>query len=159
MIQRIQSVYLFISIVLIVVSGFVGNIFNVITNSNNTTYGYQANEVYVIGTKTLISSEPQYLWFYPIVIALVGLYALFSFKDLKKQLKLARIYWGAVIATLLIHVGMKYYTQFQVEEGQLIQASAGASFYLTVIAMPFAHLAFMNILKDKRTIASIDRIR
>ena len=81
------------------------------------------------------------------------------FKDLKKQLKLARIYWGAVIATLLIHVGMKYYTQFQVEEGQLIQASAGASFYLTVIAMPFAHLAFMNILKDKRTIASIDRIR
>ncbi len=159
MIQRIQSIYLVISIALVVTSGFVGNIFNVITRSENTTYGYDAITKYTLDTKTVISSAPEYLWVLPLMIAVLGLYVMFSFKKLAKQVRLARMYWGILLMTLLVQIGFKYYMQFSMDKADFIQASMGASFYLTLIAMPFAHLAFMNILKDKRTIASIDRIR
>lgn len=159
MIQRIQSIYLFVASALLVTSGFVGNIYNIITRSSNTTYGYNAITKYTLDSKEVIETTPQYLWVYPIVLAVFGLYTMISFKDLKKQVKLARMFWGFIILTLLVQIGIKYYMQMNVEKGDFIQAAMGAQFFLTVIAMPFSHLAFMSILKDKRTIESIDRIR
>lgn len=159
MIQRIQSIYLFVAVALLAASGFVGNVFNIISRSNNTLYGYDAIAKYTLDSKQLISTEPQYLWVYPVALAIFGIYALISFKNLKKQLKLSRLFWGFIILTLLVQLGLKYYMQFSMDKADFIQASMGAQFYLTVIAMPFSHLAFMGVLKDKRTIDSVDRIR
>ncbi len=159
MIQRIQSIYLFIATVLIAVSGFVGNSFHIITKKSNTGYSFNSITEKTLDLKFVMNEEKLFMWIFPVLIAAFGMYVIFSYKRIAKQVKLARYFWGLTILLLIAQLAIKYYLQFQIDKQDLLQAGMDRAFFFGVIAMPFAHLGFMSILRDKRKIDSIDRIR
>lgn len=159
MLQRIQSIYLFLSVVLITVSAFVGDVFVIVSKKSSVAYSYHSVIEKTLDGKFVMNEQQLLMWIFPLVIAAFGMYVIFKYKRIAKQIKLARYFWGLTLGLLIIQLALKYYFEYQLDKKDILQSGMGAAFYIDVIAMPLAHLGFMSILRDKRKIDSVDRIR
>ncbi len=158
MIQRIQSVYLFLVIVLLSVVTFGTEIFSFLTEQSSFVFSSYGIHEYHLKSGDLLSLSA-----YPFYLSLSGLIllaflTLMSYKNLNRQLKLARItfyiYLLFVVALLIFStIGGKY-----VADG-IIKRELGLGYFLFIAGLPFAFLANIGIKRDKNLIDSLNRLR
>lgn len=160
MIQRVQTLYYAISMILLSILLTGMDIFRFVTEK--TTYAYSAFgiESSVTGnpnSKTeTISSAPFYLGI--IILILFIFFTLMRYKKLNFQVKLAR---SVFFLYLLLTIGVILASQLC---GSCVSAEEtvkelGIGFYLIVAGVPFTLLAQIGIIRDKKLLDSLNRLR
>lgn len=160
MIQRKQSIFLAVSIILLIyfsigasIITYTGNDISYLLTSNNLITRTEGNpEAAITGEFFFIGS---------VFIALWLIFVLISFRNLSKQLTYARIgNFGYLI--LLAIVFSTYFIGVSITDNPTI-AEHSASFqlgtYLLLVSYGFYWMAIRYIKKDKKLIESVDRIR
>jgi len=159
MLQRIQTVYLIVAIVLLSLGSVNYNYFEFITDSMR---------LYVHGmgvvSYTLDGVEQMTNIFMPFgsvtfFMAIFALCIVLSYKKLSRQLKLIRILWIFYLILLLNLIIVFHFVAPKLISQMLIHSNYSKSFYFLVIGFPFVHLAYLGIRKDKKTIDSLNRLR
>lgn len=158
MIQRIQTLYLLISVILlgIITSGL--SFWNIDTGvgSSGTFNVFGYDWFSLDGSKVSPNSIP--LFVATSIISLLQILAIFYFKNLKSQLKIVNlslvIYVLTLVFVALIPVFGKNW-----EMGSDFKFIPGVSFYLLIAGFIFAFLANRGIKKDKNLLDSLNRLR
>ncbi len=147
MIQRIQSVYLLISMVL------AGLLFLL-------PFAEIAKEgaIYLFNVKGVLldGAVDKSGWVVSVLLGIIvalHIWAILSFKDRRKQTK---VVWGAILMELIL-LGMFVYFTYILFSAAQISFKPGA--VLPLIAVVIDYLAIRAIDKDEALIRSIDRIR
>ncbi|HLU86480.1 MAG TPA: DUF4293 family protein [Taishania sp.] len=159
MIQRIQSVYLFVSIVVLFVASFTSSFFYYITDVAIVNYAGLGITKTTHDHLHVIENQFLPICIVTIALAVLGIVVLFSFKNLKKQLRLAQLFWGLYLMIIIGFVCWYYLVDESSLGGKVIQSNYGISFFLLIIGLGCAQLAFLGIKKDKKKIESLDRLR
>ena len=156
MIQRIQTVYFLIALLLIGSTFFGIDIFSVKLDELGTrTFDISAFHISESGNVFQNST----LWIYSAVAALSLIITIFSFKSREKQITLAKM---CILIVLLVGgwfmvMGYQFLskTEFPKNHGVI----PGIGFYLFVSSIIFIILGLRGVQKDKKLIDSVDRIR
>lgn len=159
MIQRIQTLYLLVAIIMLSIIAFTGDFFTITTNAEIKHYNSFGISSYTLDGKHLINQEYLPLYIIPIVLALFAFVVLMSYKQLNRQFRFSKILWGLYLI-LVAGVAVWYFiAKNQEVAGEIIGGGYDRSFYLLVIGLPFTQLAYAGIRKDKKTIDSLNRLR
>lgn len=160
MIQRIQSLY-FILVMLILSALLSGiEIFGFTTAKNYISYSvYGTQSFKSVANAPLGKAEHldnSILFYFVIAFVLFIYYAMMNYKNLKKQFKLARlvtlIYLVSLVALLALgSLGL-------IVKGA-VGIELGLGYYLCVAGLPFTYFAFKGVKKDKELLESLDRLR
>jgi hypothetical protein len=160
MIQRIQTIYLAVSMILlsIVATGsevfrFVGNDFYFVFNS----YGIsQYANSSTSGKAEVVNAYPFYISLIAIVLLLFV--TLMAYKNLSRQLKLVRIVFFLYLLLTIALVVFSFIGENQFEGGPF-KRELGLGYLLFVLGLPFVFLANISIKRDKGLIDSLNRLR
>jgi hypothetical protein len=155
MIQRIQSIYLFLTTVLsfLFLKGGILNFINEAGETINLTFSgivkaSESNATEFIHNSLLIAVLI-------IVIAVLALVTIFLFKKRNIQMLLAGLLIGCVIVFILA-CGYYYWLIVTNYDGELVP---GIKMILPLILLILAILAYRGIKKDDRLVKSYDRLR
>lgn len=157
MIQRIQSVWLFLASVVI----FALFLFPYLQYADANGLGYALK---VSGEYGNVGGQPSRLntfWLQTIATILVGLlpiYTIFLFKNRKKQINIAYL---SMLTVVLLGVWFYFIATNRLnEEGLLFAAQyIGVGFFLLPISIILLFMAISSIKKDEKLIRSADRLR
>jgi hypothetical protein len=155
MIQRIQSVYLTVILLLSLIF-FTGSVFNCVDETG------QAIKLTLSGNLTDQSGQSfarvTSLWPLTAILvflALMSLVTILMFRNRKIQLKLA-LSVIALSSGLIITLGVYYYI---VTHSFRLSIVPGLNMAIPVLAFVLSILAYRGILKDDRLVKSYDRLR
>lgn len=138
MIQRIQTVYLALSLILSLL-----------------IFYFPFYKTGLAGSLIISASEHLYLLPVAAIIIVFHLVVIFAYNKRKRQASLAM--WLIGLFVLYLILGVAAASQ---EDQSAIQPSAfGFGAYLPLISMVLVWLARMNILKDEELVRSMDRLR
>ncbi|MFN5844975.1 MAG: DUF4293 domain-containing protein [Flavobacteriia bacterium] len=150
MIQRIQSIYLAVAIILLSIVTTGARIASFMIDEGElklTSFGLFLK---MEGGDDYIADLSMPLYIVGILFVLLLVLTLMSYKKLKFQLSLAKLSFyvslvlsGAVIATSFLFGSIAY----------------GVGSYFIFITVPLTYLAMRGVKKDKSLIDSVDRIR
>ena len=157
MIQRIQSLYLTITLAFLFVVTF-----------GTTLFSFQAPEFLYkmasFGVKKLDASGDQvefrYIPFYygGFVLILLCFFTLLVFKNLKLQLGLAR-FTTFLYFIVLVFLGFSAFLGTYYTKEDEVTVTIGSGFYLMLLGLPMLLLAIRGINKDRKLIDSVNRLR
>lgn len=153
MIQRIQTLYLFLSLGLIVLIFFVP--ISEFTIGGNQLVSYKATGFYDEGTGNLI------LVTIPVIIigaVIIFFYVISIFLFKKRMLQLRLCVLNIILLAGLIGL-ICYHLIFYIRTVQADDFKIGFSFIIPVIAIILTYLAFRGIRKDEYLVRLSDRIR
>ena len=136
MIQRIQSVYLFLSIV---TTGALPFLFSLWTLENGDVYFFMSNMIYVVIFGLSTSSS---------------ILSILNFKKRKQQFVLNRL---NIILNLIL-LGLFVYRTLNLS-GETTVSENGIGIYLPILAILLLVLANRAIKKDEDLVKSVDRLR
>ena len=136
MIQRIQSVYLFLSIV---TTGALPFLFSLWTLENGDVYFFMSNMIYVVIFGLSTSSS---------------ILSILNFKKRKQQFVLNRL---NIILNLIL-LGLFVYRTLNLS-GETTVSETGIGIYLPILAILLLVLANRAIKKDEDLVKSVDRLR
>jgi phosphoglycerol transferase MdoB-like AlkP superfamily enzyme len=158
MIQRIQSVYLFVAILCLGFVTFGSTLFSFITKKAELQISsFGVKQIKVIGGQTDYTvSIPAYI--IGIGLMLIGIATLFSFKKLPRQHKFGRMFFYTYFAVLLSVILFFYFGSSRVANG-ITAKQLDLGFFLLVIGFPFTFLANTGINRDKKLLDSLNRLR
>lgn len=197
MIQRIQTAYFLVAATLVFWVGFGSSLVESTLTSKTTEnkihfnlngFGWQATTNSTISSvaKAQIKTQSKINQFklsesnnvillkqnYPVyitfcVIGLCLIAVIFMFKDLKKQLRLAKIALFILILTVLSIVlfyiiapsGIVHYCNEIFQSSWQVKNTFGFEFYLLCASICFVFLGITSIRKDQKLVQSLDRIR
>ncbi len=157
MIQRIQSLYLIIALIMVSLTTIGTELFSYVTESARYTFTSTGISEFTLDGK-LVSSTHYPMYIGTIALALLIFLCLMSYKGLARQYKLGRLifylyFLGVVGLVLLATFGGS------IIEAEESKREMGLGFILFIIGLPFIFLANVGIKRDKRLLESIDRIR
>lgn len=157
MIQRIQTVYLAIAIILLSTVTIGLELFSYVgENGSYVISSFGISELDAGGKLVHQTNYPVYIGL--IALILLSFICLMSYKDLKRQFKLGRtifyLYLLMVIVLLIISVFGDSILEIENSKRHL-----GLGFFLFVAGFPFTFLANTGIKRDKRLLESVDRLR
>lgn len=137
MIQRIQTVYLILALV---VTGFLPFIFSLWTLSDGTEFYFMANQAYtaLFGLSTSLS-----------------LLSILFYKKRQHQFVIGRL---NIILNLIL-LGLFVYHSLNVSGEALVVSEKGIGMFLPIISIVFLVLANKAIKKDEDLVKSVDRLR
>lgn len=135
MIQRIQSVFLFLAAI---VSGVFSNIF----------------DLWKAGQEWMQADDYRVIYALFIASGILALGNIFFFKNRKRQMlfNVINIFLNIVLVGLLV------YRLFNLP-GDGIESEKGIGLFLPILSMLLLWLANRSIIKDEKLVKSIDRIR
>lgn len=140
MIQRVQSLYLLVAIVLLKVMFFFP-VLNLVSNG----------EIVEVGV-CMMNEKLNYMLLIPVIAALLFMaITIFSFKNRMNQVKLCKI--SSLLTLITVAVIFLGYSS----EGAEVAYTVFSVFPL--LALVFIQLASRSIIKDENLIRSADRIR
>lgn len=150
MIQRIQSVYLFIAGVCMLVALFVP-VMSVLDK------GMPVELVYNGWSESgdMTSFRPLFLVFFVVLTALFSLYAIMLYRKRLVQIKLCRLSMLLIVG-YYIALGSLYFYYLNAVEGML---RFSWSVCLPFVALVFCYLAQKAIAKDEQMVRAADRLR
>lgn len=158
MIQRIQTAYLGVSIILLSIVTFGTSLFSFIGETSRYTFSSYGITEYALENGALIDQKSYPFYLGTIALALLCFICLMSYKNLLRQFKLGRtvffLYFLMVVSVVLLSL---YGDAFIDEESK--GREMGLGFLLFVAGFPFVFLANTGIKRDKNLIASLDRLR
>lgn len=151
MIQRIQSIYLLLAMIsMLLIFAFPFAKFTV-----TEPVIFDVNGAMLDGKK--LSAIP-FLWL-TIILAVVSLVTVFLYKNRQLQLKIGRF-------SYLLHLG--YFVtiffgmnniQSKIPNGNIAEIAYGIGFYLPIAAIAFIFLANRSIKRDEELVKSVERLR
>ena len=156
MIQRIQTLYLFIATIAIAltfifpIAGYYGEL-----------HIYQLN---AFEMKNMVPGEPSIFssaFAYPIsifvvAIALICLFIILMFKNRKRQISLTKI---AVLLNIILIIALFFVYSRMIQAEIAVEESFKTGAFLPLISLVFMLLAIRSIKKDDELIRSADRLR
>jgi phosphoglycerol transferase MdoB-like AlkP superfamily enzyme len=159
MIQRIQTLYLLISIICLSIVQFGGDIFYLIGEKMYVLNAYGIVNKTPGAEVKMVKSFPLFMVIIVLIVLLV--ITIFSFKKLKSQLKLIKLLlwvYGAALLGLVVMFLINY---------NLIDNSLVADFkyqfapgmYFIILGFPALFLAHKGIKKDLNLLDSLNRLR
>lgn len=145
MIQRIQTIYLIIAIILIALP---------LSGLEIMSYAIKGHtiskNVYSFHLLEKNEMEPSYYFVMNILLSLFGFYVLMSYKNLKKQLMLSRVFIGLILLAcsmpIILAIGRSSLTP-------------GIGFYLFLSSIIFVVLAIRGMNEDKKLLDWSNRLR
>lgn len=158
MIQRVQSVYLSCALIILIIVSLGANLF--LFQAPEFTYYLKATAIkkYDV-TGTFISENSMPFVFGTLILTVFCLFSIVLFKNLKRQLSLAR-FTALLYFIFLSIIGMCYFLgAFLSKEENEVTATPKFGFYALLIGFILVLLACNGIKKDKKLIESVDRIR
>jgi hypothetical protein len=153
MIQRVQSLFMLISIFSIIATFFVpiGTMADEASIMQMTPYGVQEPE------SGLRLANNNYYFYAPLTVALVlTIRALLSFKNRKSQILSLKFSFLLFAATFVL---MALYVNDVQGALQGMKFALGVGFFLPLVAIALNWLAARAIKKDEELVKSVDRIR
>lgn len=157
MIQRIQTVFLVIVLLILVLITFGTTIFSYETTEfmfKLSTYGVYKYDL----EGTLIESKSLPFYFITMTLILLCLFSIAAFKNLKVQLTLTNLL-SLVYFVLIIAVGFSYFLGNHFTNSETLSTRLGFGFYALLVGFPFLRLAARGIKKDRELIDSVNRLR
>lgn len=157
MIQRIQTVFLIIVLLVLVLITFGTSIFTYETTEflfKLSTYGVQKYDL----EGTLIESKSLPFYFITMTLVLLCLFSIAAFKNLKVQLTLTNLL-SLVYFVMIIAVCFSYFLGNHFTNSETVSTSLGVGFYALMVGLPFLRLAARGIKKDRELIDSVNRLR
>jgi hypothetical protein len=160
MIQRIQTVYFILVMVLLtsLLSGVEIFGFTALKNYfSYSVYGIQSFKSEVGAPLGKAENIQGSILFYFVIAYVLFVYlALMSYKNLKRQYMLTRLalliyFVGLVVLLLLASLGL-------LVKGTL-GIQLGVGYYISVVGLPLIYFAFKGVKKDKELLESLDRLR
>ncbi len=158
MIQRVQTLYLSMAFILLVIVATGVTFFSYV--ADGVRYSFDAFGITHANVETgeLIGHTDTFAFIGIITLGLMCVATVLSYKALDRQLKTGRIlfflYFLAVIGVVLASImGDKF---LGVEAGV---REMGLGFVLFIAGFPFTFLANLGIKRDKRVLDSLDRLR
>ena len=157
MIQRIQTLYLAISIICLATVSFGMAVLNM---KDKGFHGY----VSAYG-KTIFTHEGEVdtvlfrpLFIIPLILILLCAWTIFVFKNLKLQLQLGRLTF--LLYTVAIALVLLYNEMAEpITKGVETEYAFAPGFFIFVAGLPFVFLANLGIRKDKKLLDSLNRLR
>jgi glucan phosphoethanolaminetransferase (alkaline phosphatase superfamily) len=162
MIQRVQTIFLFLVAVSMIVMLFLP-IWQKSDPATSEMLTMDAFNLYFVkvqedGTRELIDTKPTYyISILAVITAIVALFSIFKYTNRMLQIKL-----GALISFLILILMMLTYYLFTKANSILLPNQQGEflyGFYLPALALIFNFLANRFIRKDEKLVRSADRIR
>lgn len=158
MIQRVQTLYLTIMIILLSIVTFGSTLFSFMNERSRFEFNSYGIVEYTKSDRHIVSTENFPFFIGTIALILIGFLTLMSYKKLDRQFKLGRmtfyIYFVMLISviTLAIFGG----SILSVDTGR---REMGIGFFLFVAGFPFSFLSNTGIKRDKKLLESLDRLR
>lgn len=159
MIQRIQSLYLAIAILLLSFVAVGADVFHFV--GKNVSFVFDAFGFYQVKMGNGDGLMP--VTKYPLYIGLIALVlllfiTLMGYKSLPRQLKLVRT---AFYIYVLMIIGLIAFSVFGFKDlaDEPLKRQLGLGFFLFVAGLPFVFMANLSIKRDKALIDSLNRLR
>ena len=153
MIQRIQTVYLVLTIVCLSIVSFGTTLFTgIIENGKIILTSNSLDTIMDNHGEDKFSNLPIYLMFIAIIV--LSIITIFSFKNLKRQVKIARLNAILYVASIAIII-LNYFIMSK----QAKSVEVGIGFYILAAGLVFSNLAIISIRKDQKLIDSVNRLR
>lgn len=158
MIQRVQTLYLAITIILLTIITFGQTLFSFVNDA--TRFSFTSYGITKIDLKSDKIVEQQSFPFFIGTIAMILLMVLciMSYKNLKRQFKLGRTIFYLYLL-MLISVIILAYTGDNLVDEKTTTRELGLGFVLFVCGLPFVFLANTGIKRDKKLLDSLNRLR
>ena len=154
--QRIQTVYLVLVIILMIASVLLPNA-DFFNSTKNLTYQLDARGIVELSqqgeAKGAVASNPCIIVFG--MILFLTTYCIFSYKNRKRQLRMATINLFLIVIYISVLAAFIFYTQNKLET----EVSWNYPVVFPVLALIFNYLAMRGIAKDVSLIKSLDRLR
>ncbi|MDG1657867.1 MAG: DUF4293 domain-containing protein [Crocinitomicaceae bacterium] len=158
MIQRVQTLYLGLAIIMLSVVTFGVTLFSFVNETSRfsfNAYGILETNIKT-GEKIGFESFPLYIG--TIALSLLCVIAIMSYKNLARQYKLGRTIFGLYFISLVGILVLSIYGDSMIE-AKTTAREMGLGFFLFVAGFPFTFLANTGIKRDKRLLESLDRLR
>jgi hypothetical protein len=160
MIQRIQTIY-FIIVTLLLVALLSGvEIFGFPTAKGYLSYSVFGIQEFKSADAATLGKAQNFqrsvLFYFVIGLVLFTYYVMMSYKNLKKQFKLARLVFGFYFIGLVIILVLG---SIGLIAPKAIGIQLGLGYYLCVVGLPFSYFALKGVQKDKEILESLDRLR
>ena len=158
MIQRVQTIYFVLAIILLSVLTFGVTIFSFV--SKTSRFNFNAFGIVETDVKSgeQISYESFPLYIGTIALTLLCFVAIMAYKSLARQFKLGRTIFGLYFLSVIGIILISMYGQGLVGT-PTVGRELGAGFYCLIAGFPFTFLANIGIKRDKRLLESLDRLR
>lgn len=158
MIQRIQTVYLAVAIILLTIVTLGTTLFSFVNETSRYSFSSYGIMKYDLSSNNLVSQQSFPFYLGTIALILLCFITLMSYKNLQRQFKLGRtvffLYFVMLMTVVLLSVlgdGML--------EAETTGREMGLGFFLFVVGFPFTFLANTGIKRDKKLLDSLDRLR
>lgn len=158
MIQRIQTVYLAVVIILLTIVTLGSELFSFIGETSRFTFSSYGIMEYDLTTEKLIGQQSFPFYLGTIALILLSFLTIMSYKNLNRQFKLGRTVFG-IYFLMLVTVCLLSYFGNNLVEAEINGREMGLGFLLFVIGFPFSFLANTGIKRDKKLLDSLDRLR
>ena len=158
MIQRVQTLYLGLAIIMLSVVTFGVTLFSFVNETSRfsfNAYGILETNIKT-GEKIGFESFPLYIG--TIALSLLCVIAIMSYKNLARQYKLGRTIFGLYFISLVGILILSIYGGSMIE-AKITAREMRLGFFLFVAGFPFTFLANTGIKRDKRLLESLDRLR
>ncbi len=158
MLQRVQTIYLGIAIILLGIVSTGATFFNFVTESHR--HSFNAFGMATSDPKTNVITAHNDMLFYVgiIALALLCFICLMAYKNLNRQYKLGRTVFLLYFLGVVGMVVLSFMGDTFIDE-PIVKRELGAGFYLFIAGFPFTFLANIGIKRDKRLLESLDRLR
>jgi hypothetical protein len=157
MIQRIQTLYLAILILLVSIVSTGTSLFSFISETSKFTFSSFGITEYSLDGK-FIQTETFPIFVGTIALVLLSFLCLMSYKNINRQFKLGRlvffIYFLSLLSTFLLSVFGDRLLDVSSSSREM-----GVGYYLFIAGFPFSFLANIGIKRDKKLLDSLDRLR
>ena len=152
MIQRVQSIYIILSVAVVFISSFF--------SFAELDFNGQTLELGAFGWNLENQQLPKELGNYPYFIGYflsisLGILMLFKFKNRKAQLSLGKANYFVLLITLIY----MFLSVSSLTINEISEPIYNVGLYLLVSAIPFVFLANRGIKNDEKLIKSLDRLR
>lgn len=158
MIQRIQTVYLLITLICLGIVSFGSTLFSFL--STEMRYRVNAFGVYheQIGTGKLEHTDSLPAFLVGIGLMLITIVTIISFKDLKRQHRFGRMLFYAYFVVLTSVIILINFGGSRVAD-DISGREMDFGFFILVIGFPFVFLANKGINRDIKLLDSLNRLR
>jgi hypothetical protein len=157
MIQRIQTLYLAILILLVSIVSTGSSLFSFISETSKFTFSSFGITEYSLDGK-FIQTETFPIFVGTIALVLLSFLCLMSYKNINRQFKLGRlvffIYFLSLLSIFLLSVFGDRLLDVSSSSREM-----GVGYYLFIAGFPFSFLANIGIKRDKKLLDSLDRLR
>lgn len=158
MIQRVQTLYLAIMVVLLSFVTFGSTLFSFVNETSRFEFSSYGIVEYAKSDGHILSTENFPFFIGTSALILLGFLALMSFKNLDRQFKLGRMVFFIYFAMLISVIVLATFGDAMLDV-ETDRREMGLGFFLFVAGFPFSFLANTGIKRDKKLLDSLDRLR